>query len=105
MKGDTLTHVGGIHLTQTFWREVFARPLPPDTTIPITVNGEQGVHEYTLQAQPEQSRNVALLVFIDVLRFLIAFGFIGVGLWAFFAQPNSMPVREGMMYFSVAFAM
>ncbi|MCB1059866.1 MAG: SpoIIE family protein phosphatase [Calditrichaeota bacterium] len=93
VKGDTLTHVGGIPLTQTFWREVFARPLPPDTTIPITVNGEQGVHEYTLQAQPEQSRNVALLVFIDVLRFLIAFGFIGVGLWAFFAQPNSMPVR------------
>jgi serine phosphatase RsbU (regulator of sigma subunit) len=93
VEGDTITSLGDEPLTQARWRSVFGRPIPIDTVIQIKVSGEQGVHDYTLQARPERSGSVMLLISIDVLRFLIAFGFMGVGLWAFFSQPNSMPVR------------
>ncbi len=93
IEGDTVLLLGGEPALPDFWRETFLRPLPVDTQIVMTVSGEQGQHEFTLQAQVESTRSFYMLLLVDILRFMIALGFIGVGLWAFFAQPNSMPVR------------
>ncbi|MBK6766654.1 MAG: SpoIIE family protein phosphatase [bacterium] len=91
--GDTVIRIGGQPLTPTYWREVFNRVMPPDTEIAVTYSGATGLLQTTLHFVPEPTRTFGLIVLIDVLRFLVAIGFLGVGLWAFFAQPNSSQVR------------
>lgn len=93
LRGDTVLLLGLDTARADFWRQTFYRVLPPDTQFHIRVSGEQGMHDFVMQASQEDSLSFLMLLVIDVLRFLIALGFIGVGLWAFFAQPNSMQVR------------
>ncbi|MCL4305317.1 SpoIIE family protein phosphatase [bacterium] len=91
--GDTIIWIGAERATPDVWRSYFHRVLPPDTQIVLTVSGPQGVHDFVVRTAVERAASYFMLTLIDVLRFLIALGFIGVGLWAFFAQPNSTPVR------------
>jgi len=91
--GDTILKIGSENATPDYWRTAMQRAMPPDTQIVLQVSGEQGVHNYVMHARLETAANFTMLLLIDILRFLIALGFIGVGLWAFFAQPNSVPVR------------
>lgn len=91
--GDTLIRIDGKPATIEYWREVFYRVMPPDTQIVVTYQGANGTTETVMHLLPETPRTFYLLVLIDFLRFLIALCFLGVGLWAFFAQPNSSQVR------------
>lgn len=91
--GDTVTRIGQDSAVPDLWRMTFQRVMPPDTDIFLTVLGEQGSHEFVMRTRLESSTNYLMLEVLEALRFLIALGFIGVGLWAFFAQPNSQQVR------------
>lgn len=93
LKGDTVLLFGGQDATPEVWRATLQRILPPDTAITLTVRGEQGTHDFVMTTKKQTAANLFMLALIDILRFLIALGFTGVGLWAFFAQPNSVPVR------------
>lgn len=91
--GDTLIRIDGKPATIEYWREVFYRIMPPDTQVVVTYQGGNGTTETVMHLRPDTQRTFYLLVTIDFLRFLIALCFLGVGLWAFFAQPNSSQVR------------
>ncbi|MBK6911179.1 MAG: SpoIIE family protein phosphatase [bacterium] len=92
--GDTLIAISGETLTPALYRALFVeRILPSDTTIALTYRGARGTVETMGHFRPDPAPTFFMTVVIDALRFLIAFAFLGVGLWAFFAQPNSQQVR------------
>ncbi len=93
VRGDTILQIGEQPATPELWRSIMQRALPPDTVFTIRVNGPDGIRDFVMQAKVDEPSSIAMLLVIDILRFLIALGFIGVGLWAFFAQPNLVQVR------------
>lgn len=93
VKGDTILMLGEKTATPEHWRSVIQRAMPPDTILTIRVSGADGIRDFVMQARIDEPSSMLMLLVIDILRFMIALGFIGVGLWAFFAQPNLVQVR------------
>ena len=93
VKGDTILMLGEKTATPEHWRSVIQRAMPPDTILTIRVNGADGIRDFMMQARIDEPSSMLMLLVIDILRLMIALGFIGVGLWAFFAQPNLVQVR------------
>lgn len=92
--GDTLIAISGELATTEQVRALFMKlEMPAETSATLTFRGENRTTETVIYFRPEQPRTYLMIVLIDMLRFVIAFAFLGVGLWAFFAQPNSHQVR------------
>ncbi|MCB9357676.1 MAG: SpoIIE family protein phosphatase [Calditrichaeota bacterium] len=90
--GDTILSVNGLPANEA-WPSLMQDVLSPGTGYPLEIGSATGVRTVTIVTALESRANLFMLGLIDLLRFMIGLGFIGVGLWAFFAQPNSTPVR------------
>ncbi|MCC6476306.1 SpoIIE family protein phosphatase [bacterium] len=91
--GDTVLKVGDSTATPAYWGATINAPMPPDTQIFLTYRGALGDKTALITARNMERLTYAMLLIIEWLRYLVALGFVGVGLWAFFAQPNSRQVR------------
>jgi serine phosphatase RsbU (regulator of sigma subunit) len=92
-RGDTLLSINDSAATWARMESYFDSPVPPWTTVPVEF-GHDGrtVHSTVMLRAPTYSMS-GLIIALQVIRFLIAFLFVSVGLWAFFARPDSAGVR------------
>jgi serine phosphatase RsbU (regulator of sigma subunit) len=101
--GDTLTGINDSLATKARMDANFESPVPPWTTVPIEYHHEGRTVQTTVMLRAPSYAIGSLIVVLQVIRFFIAFLFISVGLWAFFARPDSAGVRA-LAWFSFAMA-
>ena len=99
--GDTVVAVNDTAINAARWNQYFDSLQAPGQQIPITFR-RAGEESRTMILTRTPNPNIfSLMVVTQVLRFLISGLSIGVGLWAFFARPNSAAVRA-LAFFSFA---
>ncbi len=92
---DTIVSINDTAATPSRWNMFYGSPRPIGERTQLTwrsqVDGK--VHTATIVARKPKANVAWGVISLQVLRFLIAFAFCSVGLWAFFARPNIPAVR------------
>ena len=102
-RGDTLVTIGDLEASQSGVDTLFNRPRSVGEEVPISFR-HQGVEQHTvIRCSLPAQQDVAAIMVLQVLRFLITFLFVIVALWAFFKRPDSAAVRT-LALFSFAMA-
>ncbi len=91
--GDTITSIDDSAATMGRWRDYFDSPEPPWKVVPIEFVHNARTLRTEIRTRVPAYGEFLLVTTIQVLRFLISFLFVVVGLWAFFKRPDSPGVR------------
>ena len=83
-----------LSMSHTFRATVYE----PDTIIPVTFLREGVEQKSEILLKSPIGKEYYQIILLQWLRFLIGFGFMSVGLWAFFKQPDSAAVRVFVLY-------
>jgi serine phosphatase RsbU (regulator of sigma subunit) len=90
--GDTVLTVDDSAATAERWNAYFDSPRDRHT-VEISFRHEGLIYFNQITTREPTASEFRLTCILQVLRFLIAFLFLGVALWAFFARPDSAGVR------------
>jgi len=91
--GDTLSRIGDSTATQARWEREFSPPQPVGKSMTLSYFRDGKVCQTILRMFRPAAGKFALVITLQVMRFLSAFLFVGVALWAFFKRPDSAGVR------------
>jgi phosphoserine phosphatase RsbU/P len=91
--GDTLTRLGDSTATRARWDRDFASPQPIGKELHISYLHAGIERQAVIHLLQPRASELALIITLQVVRFLAAFLFVGVALWAFFKRPDSAGVR------------
>ena len=99
IKGDTILSVEDInaHLLSG-WDNHFNSPNAAGIESKLEYTHDGKPAKNVLRTSYPKQTEFVLIVILQVLRFIIAFLFVGVGLWAFLKRPDSRPVRALAMF-------
>ena len=101
LKGDTLVSINDSSINAARWNIYTDSLRSPGEEIPLEFRHAGDTLRSIVRMRTPPDNVFVLMVVLQVLRFLIAGLSIGVGLWAFFAQPDSGGVRA-LAFFSFA---
>ncbi len=97
--GDTVIAIDDTALTVSRWNSYFDSLRAPGAEVPISYRHAGTDVRAVVRTRTPATYIYVLEMILQVLRFLIAGLSIGVGLWAFFARPDSAAVRA-LAFFS-----
>ncbi|MBI5060242.1 SpoIIE family protein phosphatase [candidate division KSB1 bacterium] len=92
--GDTVVTIGDSVATPDRWARYFGSPGRAGERTEISWRTARGdtLRNVVIEQLP-QTHQLRDMIILQVLRFLVSFLFVGVGLWAFFARPQAADVR------------
>ncbi len=97
--GDTITAINDTALTVARWNSYFDSLRAPGAAVPLSYRRAGSEVRAIVMTRTPANQIYILEMILQVLRFLISGLSIGVGLWAFFARPDSAAVRA-LAFFS-----
>ena len=103
VRGDTVISVDDSTATIDRWNEIFYSPNPPGMIVPIEFIHQGMIFRTELQTHRPYPFFFLQTLLLQIVRILLAFSFILVGLWAFSRRPDSGGVRALTLFsFSMA---
>jgi sigma-B regulation protein RsbU (phosphoserine phosphatase) len=90
--GDTVVSVADSAATADRWNRYLDSPRKAHT-VAVEFTHDGVVYSNAITTRSPTSTEYSLVWALQILRYLIAFLFLGVALWAFFARPDSAGVR------------
>lgn len=98
IRNDTILSIADSSATWQLWNQYFDNPQPVGEIIPLTFRHENRTINSAIKLRAVELADYISLIVLQGLRFLIALGFVSVGLWAFLKRPDSAGVRTLAMF-------
>jgi len=91
--GDVLLTLDDSIANSRTWHKYFREPNKPGREYPLSFTHKNDTLKTVIRTRPVRTWDLGFILFMTILRFLTAFSYMGVGLWAYFKRPDSEGVR------------